>query len=82
MAAAQSDPLAAVLAEASRLGEAALEAGDQADFGTLIDLAVQTGPSVTSGHSDSDEPVIPSVCADLTLTLTRTRTLTRSASEV
>ena len=60
MAAAQSDPLAAVLAEASRLGEAALEAGDQADFGTLIDLAVQTGPSVTSGQSDSDEPVIPS----------------------
>ena len=60
MAAAQSDPLAAVLAEATRLGEAALEAGDQADFGTLIDLAVQAGPSVTSGQSDSDEPVIPS----------------------
>ena len=54
------DPLIAVLAEAARLGEAALEAGDQADFGTLIDLAVQAGPSVTSVHSEDTSDVIPS----------------------
>ena len=45
-----------VLAEAARLGEAALAAGDQADFGRLIDLAVQAGPAVTAGHADDDEP--------------------------
>ena len=54
------DPLIAVLAEAARLGEAALEAGDQADFGTLIDLAVQAGASVTSVHSEDTSDVIPS----------------------
>ena len=57
---ADADPLIAVLAEAARLGEAALEAGDQADFGTLIDLAVRAGPSVTSVHSEDTSDVIPS----------------------
>ena len=55
-----ADPLIAVLAEAARLGEAALEAGGQADFGRLIDLAVQAGSAVTSVHSEDESDVIPS----------------------
>ena len=58
--AAADDPLAAVLAEAARLGEVALESGDQADFGRLVDLAVQAGQAVTSVPSEDEPGIVPS----------------------